>query len=259
MDMSLFNEKLKNISLKEILILIIILFIIQFIFNSLNTVHINSVWIYICIIFYFIFRLKDNFSSLKQDFADVFSKEALKTIIIIVILNIFLSYGFLYLSSVVLSIFPDIINLISFQISSLYINNSLIAVGSIIASVFISPICEELVFRGVLLNRMKLIIPTVFSILFTSLLFASLHSYGSIVAAFIFGICMAILYLKTDNILVPIFAHFLNNLFAESIVILDTANVLFTNGLVIGIMSLLALLSFVLIMVFIFVELNNIK
>lgn len=257
--MSLFNEKLKNISLKEVLILIIILFIIQFIFNSLNIVQINPVWIYICIIFYFIFRLKGNFSSLKQDLIDVFSKETLKNILIVVILNIFLSYGFLYLSSVVLEVFPDIGSLISFHTSSLYVANSLIAIVSFVSSVFISPICEELVFRGVLLNRMKLVVPTIFSILISSLLFASLHTYGSIISAFIFAICMAILYLKTDNILVPIFAHFLNNLFAESIVIVDTANVLFTNALVIGIMSLLAILSFVLIMIFIFLELNKIK
>ena len=257
--MSLFNEKLKNISLKEVLILIIILFLIQFIFNSLNIVHINPIWIYICIIFYFIFSLRGSFSSLKQDLIDVFSKETLKNILIVVILNIFLSYGFLYLSSVILEVFPDIGSLISFQTSSLYVANSLIALAGFVSSVFISPVCEELIFRGVLLNRMKLVVPTIFSILISSLLFASLHTYGSIIAAFIFAICMAILYLKTDNILVPIFAHFLNNLFAESIVIMDTSNVLFTSGLVIGIMSLLAILSFVLIMIFVFIELNKIK
>ena len=257
--MSLFNEKLKNISLKEVLILIIILWLIQFIFNSLNIVHLNSIWIYICIIFYFIFRLNGTFSSFKQDLIDVFSKETLKNILIVVILNIFLSYGFLYLSDVILNALPDIGSLIDFQMSSAYLNNSLVAVGSFIATVFISPVSEELIFRGVLLNRLKTIVPTLFSILISSLLFASLHTYGSIIAAFIFGICMAILYLKTDNILVPIFAHFLNNLFAESIVIADTANVLFTNGRVIGIMSLLAILSFIFIMNSVIRELNKIK
>ncbi len=257
--MSLFNEKLKNISLKEVLILIIILFIIQFIFNSLNIVHINSVWIYICIIFYFIFRLRDNFSSLKQDLIDVFSMGTLKNILIIVILNIFLSYGFLYLSGFILNAFPDMGHLINFQVSSLYLNNSLIAIESFIATVFISPISEELIFRGVLLNRLKIIVPTVFSILITSLLFASMHTYGSIVAAFIFAICMAILYLRTDNILVPIFAHFLNNLVAESIVILDTVNVLFTNTFVVFAVSILAILSFGLVINSIIKELNSIK
>ena len=257
--MSLFNEKLKNISLKEVLILIIILWLIQFIFNSLNIVHLNSIWIYICIIFYFIFRLNGTFSSFKQDLIDVFSKETLKNILIVVILNIFLSYGFLYLSDVILNALPDIGSSIDFQMSSAYLNNSLVAVGSFIATVFISPVSEELIFRGVLLNRLKTIVPTLFSILISSLLFASLHTYGSIIAAFIFGICMAILYLKTDNILVPIFAHFLNNLFAESIVIADTANILFTNGRVIGIMSLLAILSFIFIMNSVIRELNKIK
>jgi membrane protease YdiL (CAAX protease family) len=203
--------------------------------------------------------LNGTFSSFKQDLIDVFSKETLKNILIVVILNIFLSYGFLYLSDVILNALPDIGSLIDFQMSSAYLNNSLVAVGSFIATVFISPVSEELIFRGVLLNRLKTIVPTLFSILISSLLFASLHTYGSIIAAFIFGICMAILYLKTDNILVPIFAHFLNNLFAESIVIADTANVLFTNGRVIGIMSLLAILSFIFIMNSVIRELNKIK
>ena len=90
-------------------------------------------------------------------------------------------------------------------------------------------------------------------------MFAAMHSYGSITAAFIFAICMAILYVKTDNIAVPIFAHFLNNFLAESIVILDTNNVLFTNSLVIYGVSFLAIVSAILIVASIFDEWNNLK
>ena len=257
--MSLFNEKIKTITLKELLSLIIILFLVQFLINSLNIVNISSTWIYVCIIIYFVYKLRDCFSSFKDDFIGVFSKDLLKYIFIVVLLNITMSYGFLYLSNFILNAFPALDFLVNFHLSSIYLNNSLIAVGSFIATVFISPISEELIFRGVLLNRFKLVLPTLISVLVTSLLFASMHPFGSIISAFIFAICMAILYLKTDNIMVPIFAHFLNNLLAESIVIADTTNALFTNNIVVFIVSVLAIVSFALIMKSVFEELNNFK
>jgi membrane protease YdiL (CAAX protease family) len=131
--------------------------------------------------------------------------------------------------------------------------------GSLIATVIISPISEELIFRGVFLNRLQLIVPPVFAVLISSLLFASLHSFGSIFSAFIFAICIAILYMKTENIFVAIFAHFINNVVAEAILIFDSGKLLFTNDIVVGAMSLLAIISFVLLLVFIVKELNTIS
>lgn len=257
--MSLFNEKIKNIPLNEVLVLIIILFIIQFIFNSLNIVHINSIWIYIFIIFYFFYKLKDNFLYFKEDFADIFRIGLLKHILGIVLLNIFLSYGLLYLSNYLLAVCPEINNLFNLQIFPDNANNSLILIGSFIGAVFVSPICEELIFRGVLINKLKLIVPTTFAILISSLLFASLHPYGSIISAFIFALCMAIFYIKTENIIVVIFTHFLNNLLAELIVILDKGNILFTNDFVMIVISILAIISGIVLTVAIIGELNKIK
>ena len=89
----------------------------------------------------------------------------------------------------------------------------------------------------------------------------SVRSYDASkkISAFIFALCMAILYLKTDNILVPIFAHILNNFLAESIVIIDTQHILFNNTVVMGAMSLLAIISMFLIVGSIIKELNSIK
>ena len=244
--MSLFNEKLKQITLKEMLSFLIVLFIIHYLLNSLNIVHIGVVWVYIFIIFYFIFKLKDVIPNAKKDVSEVFSFDLIKIILFIVILNIFLSYGMLYFSHFVLGI-----------VESKNIFNSFLT-GGVIATIIISPISEELIFRGVFLNRLQLIIPTTFAILISSLLFASLHSFGSIFSAFIFGVCVAILYLKTENIFVAIFAHFLNNLFAEIIVRMDYSNLLFTNGLVVLVMSILAIVSLVLILYSIVKELNTI-
>ncbi len=245
--MSLFNDKLKKITLKELLSLIIILFVIQYFINVLNIVHIDSFWIYIFIIFYFIFKLRAEIFSVKDDMLEAFSPDILKTVLAVVILNIFFSYGMLYLSNFILDFVPSV-NLF----------NSFLT-GSLIATIFISPISEELIFRGVFLNRLQLAVPVVFAVLISSLLFAALHSFGSIFSAFIFGVCIAILYLKTDNIFVPILAHFLNNLFAEIIVVLDPNKILFTNSFVVLIMSILAIVSFVIILIFIIGNLKKLN
>ena len=244
--MSLFNDKLGDIRLKEVLSLIIFLFLIQYFLNAFNIINLDSFWIYLVLILYFIYKLRDNLPE-KSDFTGVFGARVFGQIIMIVVLNVFLSYGFLYLSNHVLNFIP------SFGLS-----HSITGIG-LLATILISPISEELIFRGVFLNRLKLVVPTVFAVLISSLLFASLHTYGSITSAFIFGVCMAILYLKTGNVLVAIFAHFLNNLLAELIVIIDSGKVLFTNGAVVGVMSVLAVISFVMVLNFIVRELKYIN
>lgn len=245
--MSLFNEKLKKITLKELLSLIIVLFLISYSFNLLNIVHIDSSWIYFFVIIYFMFKLRNEFFTIKLDIIEIFSNDMLKSILAIVVLNIFFSYGMLYLSNSILDVSQ-----------SINLTNSFLT-GGLLATIIISPISEELIFRGVFLNRLRLIVPTLFAVLISSLLFAALHSFGSIFSAFIFAICIAILYLKTDNIFVPILAHFLNNLLAELIVLIDVNKIIFNDSIVVMGMSILAIVSFVLILRFIVKELNTIK
>ena len=139
------------------------------------------------------------------------------------------------------------------------LTGSLLILGIFVSTVIISPIAEELIFRGVLLNRLKLITPTLFAVLVSSLLFGALHSFGSIISAFVFAICMAILYLKTENICVAILAHFLNNLFAEIIRYADYNRLIFTNDIVISIVSILAIVSAIILATSIITELNRIK
>ena len=242
--MSLFNDKLKQITLKEVLLLIIVLFILQYLFNSLNIVHIDSVWIYILIIFYFIFKLRGEVPHIGGDISQALSPEILKMVVFIVVLNIFFSYGMLYLADFILKVSP---------IHNFF--NSFLTV-SLFATIFISPISEELIFRGVFLNRLKYIVPPLFAVLISSLLFAALHSYGAIFSAFIFAVCVSIIYLNTDNIFAAIIAHFLNNLFAEIILYMDSGSVLFTNNFVIALMSVLAVVSFVLLLLFIIRQLK---
>lgn len=248
MEMYLFKDKIKTVTIKEIFSIIIILFLIQFVFNELNIIHIDFKYMYLVIIAYILFKLRDCIFSLKQDFLSIFSFETIKNVLFVVILNIFISYGFLYLANFLSANF-NLNSILPFSITF----------GNMIFIIIVSPIAEELIFHGVLLNRLRLVVPVLFSIFISSLLFAALHSFGSIFSAFIFAVCMAILYLKTDNILIPIFAHFLNNLFAESIVFIDKQEIIFNNVLVMNCISIVAVLSFIIILIFIVKQLNNLK
>jgi hypothetical protein len=102
-------------------------------------------------------------------------------------------------------------------------------------------------------------VPTVFAVFISSLLFGALHGFGSMISAVVFAVCMAILYIKTENIFVPMLAHFLNNFFAEIIKLADVNNLLFSNNLVIGIVSILAVISAIILFISIVKELNKIK
>lgn len=256
--MSQFNDNLKCIKVRELAIVIIVSYLFLFLLGRFTGI-INEKWIYVVIIPYFIFKLKDYSEDFKNDFFNVFSDISIRTILLVVFANIFFSYGMLYLSNYLIDYFPFLSFFTSFSIPSMSIMPELPIIGMFIGTVVLSPIAEELIFRGVLLNRLKLIAPTIFAVLISSLLFAALHGFGSIFSAFVFAICMAVLYLKTENICVPILAHFLNNLFAEIIRLIDVGEVLFSNDNVMVFVSLLAVISAFILFVSIFNELNNIK
>ena len=69
-------------------------------------------------------------------------------------------------------------------------------------------------FRGVLFNRLKIRTGIIPAMIISSVIFGLGHEFGGITSAILFGICMCILYTKTDNILIPMSVHFLNNLAA---------------------------------------------
>jgi len=77
----------------------------------------------------------------------------------------------------------------------------------------VAPVMEELVFRGLIFQRLIVKIGVVRAVVISSLLFGLLHLEGWLGAS-IFATLMCILYLQTKNILVPIALHVLNNLFS---------------------------------------------
>lgn len=97
--------------------------------------------------------------------------------------------------------------------------------------IVVAPITEEFIFRGVLLHRWGVKWGTRPAILLTSVLFGILHS--NLVGLFVFGVVMALLYLSTRSLVVPIVAHAMNNAIASGIEFLTpaAANSAATNSL----------------------------
>ena len=86
---------------------------------------------------------------------------------------------------------------------------------TIISGAILAPITEELMLRGLTLNKLLSKKSALVSILITSILFGILH-FNIIQGLFaiIAGICLAYIYLKTKSLSVCIICHIVNNLIA---------------------------------------------
>ncbi|MBE6161887.1 MAG: CPBP family intramembrane metalloprotease [Firmicutes bacterium] len=81
----------------------------------------------------------------------------------------------------------------------------------IIYGITLAPIVEELIFRGVILNRLKIRFGIILAIFVSAILFGIAHFDINIIGRLIFGLLCAILFFQTRNILNCIILHLLNN------------------------------------------------
>lgn len=113
-----------------------------------------------------------------------------------------------------------------------------------ITVVVLSPIIEELLFRGIFLRRFNMALDNLtLAILISSVIFGLCHNFGGILGAILFGICVSILYIKSKNILVPIFAHFLNNLLSFLLAVGGIERLIQSNSMLIILIIILAIVS----------------
>ncbi len=124
-----------------------------------------------------------------------------------------------------------------------YLNEDIVSIY-FLSIVILSPIIEELLFRGIFLRRLNFEFNNLtLAILVSSLLFGICHNFGGILGAILFGICVSILYVKSKNILVPILAHFLNNLISFLLALVGIENFILGNNLIIILIIILAILT----------------
>lgn len=101
---------------------------------------------------------------------------------------------------------------------------------SLISMAVIPAICEELVFRGVMVNCLKEK-GYAFAIIMSSIIFAMFHfSLTQLIYPLCFGIILSVVYLRTKNILYPMLLHFINNALTISIQYFSTSSSTFTHS-----------------------------
>lgn len=99
-----------------------------------------------------------------------------------------------------------------------------------IPSILVIPICEEILFRGIMFNKLISSVNLILAVLIQALIFGLAHGalHGNVlqsVLAGLSGIVFSIVYLWTGSILAPILLHFLNNFFVTSIILLGFENI----------------------------------
>ena len=88
----------------------------------------------------------------------------------------------------------------------------------ILSVTVVSPIYEEIIFRGILLKGMSKKINSTIAIVASAFFFALAHmNIPQGINAFLLGLVLGFIYLRTESIYLSIFAHFVNNFLALSI------------------------------------------
>ena len=134
------------------------------------------------------------------------------------VFNYFLAWAALYLVFYPLSfIFPVFVNswLIELPPPLIYYDAdgsypSLVNLLSFLSLVVFAPLIEEVIFRGVLLHRWAEKWDLKSAVIMTSVLFGIGHTDP--LGSFVFGVSMCIIYLQTQNLVIPIICHSLYNL-----------------------------------------------
>jgi hypothetical protein len=85
----------------------------------------------------------------------------------------------------------------------------------VLYNVIAAPIAEELLFRGIVFNRLNSWTPTWFSVLASSVLFGAMHLdlLQGLVSS-VTGVMLVLIYLRYRNLWLPIFGHIAGNLAA---------------------------------------------
>ncbi|ABS21408.1 Abortive infection protein [Bacillus cytotoxicus NVH 391-98] len=143
-------------------------------------------------------------------FFDKTSKMNWKLILIATAMGMIFSFGVSFIQFYILAhLVPNFIVDILNDTSLMNTNNVFTMIFSFISACIFAPIMEEVIFRGFFLQRMTVKWGIKRAVIISSLIFGLGHF--DIVGAFLFGIIMCLLYIKTQNIWMNIAVHALNN------------------------------------------------
>ena len=147
---------------------------------------------------------------------------SIKQIAICVAISVICLFGFSGLTNLFMEILYRLgYNSVISDISIPNFGSYLMYVGLICV---VPAICEEILFRGLICNGFKRL-GTLTSVLGSAFLFMIMHgSPDQTVHQFILGIILALVFLVSNNLWVPIIIHFLNNFIAVTISYISYGN-----------------------------------
>lgn len=208
----------------------------------------QSYFIYIIPFLWILFQMKRFNLPLQKLIGNVGMNVKWREIFCVVMISILLSMGLIIVFSNILTIIaPSAIKeLLGDDTLNAIPHSLLYKVLESINVIIIGPIVEELVCRGIIFNRLKVKWGITKALILSSLIFSIVHfDFGG---AFVFGLIMALLYLKTNSLIVPIVCHCLNNGFVtvltlitnkgnESVDLISELQSYFTLGILLLVIS----------------------
>lgn len=136
-----------------------------------------------------------------------------KLIILATAMGMLFAFGISFIQFYILAhLFPDFVISVLNGEDVIDVSTTYTKIFSVISACIFAPIMEEVIFRGFFLQRMTLKWGVKRAIIVSSLIFGFGHF--DVVGAFIFGVVMCLLYIKTKNIWTNIAVHALNNCIA---------------------------------------------
>lgn len=166
------------------------------------------------------------FKDLYKEGLEEWKKSVTKTMIIILVMYI-LKIILTIIASIPLGIFfPEYESVNSNNIAEII--KILPAPIILIALGVLGPIVEEMVFRGILVGKLKKYIPSTVCVIVSSMLFMFIHvhvfTFQELLYClpyFVTGLLYSILYLKTKNITLSMILHITNNFFPLLLMIIS--------------------------------------
>lgn len=116
----------------------------------------------------------------------------------------------------------------------------------------IPAICEELLFRGVIINCLRHK-GEIFAVILSAVMFAIFHfSPLQLVYPICWGLLLGIVYLRTKNILFPMIMHFINNALSLTLQYFMTSSGTFEPSTFLTVYAIVTFAIWALVMIFIF-------
>lgn len=228
MDFSVkdFNVRLRTIKLWEIIIAVIISFFLTgFVegYFNISSAELEYV-LFFCFMMVFFLIATYGTTGFNKDVNDLFKASSILRVLILAISNMFVAIFIQNMFFPLDSLF-NVINSVSLPLLDVAYGSSdpLLFIFEMFSAIIIAPISEELFFRGVLFNRLKIRKGFVFGLVVSSVIFGLCHlnypdHISHIIYTCIMGMTLCILYSRTDNLLLNMVVHSAYNLLSYLIV-----------------------------------------